>query len=202
MKPMVCAVLIMILLGGWGCSTPALRKSDLQIEMEISRYAGPKDHLPTVCLQPFALETTIPDPRVVGEAKIGPGYPSKIKTDEPIPLILLDRLKKGFDMAGFQVSEGGNCTQTISGQIERLWVNEGVGTFGEWARASVRYDLIVRDGNGKFLWGDTIEGRHVSRKKYDATTEDVPTLVRALNKSVESIFRSDSFWRMMRRNPG
>jgi hypothetical protein len=195
----ICAFTLLMLLCGWGCSTLALKKSDLRAEMEIARYPGPVEELPTISVQPFSLERTIPDPQVVGEARRGPGFPSQIRSEEPVPLILLNHLKEGFAMAGFRLGEGDKCAYTISGQIERFWVNEGFGASCEWARATVRYDLIVRDRGGKFLWGDTIEGRHYVERRFDVTREDIPALVRALNRSVESIFRKESFWKTMER---
>ena len=84
---------------------------------------------------------------------------------------------------------------TFPGRIERFWVDERLGAWSENTKASVKYDLIVKDKQGRFLWGDNIVGRAISRNRMDATKDDVPTLINAMRNSIESIFANESFWK-------
>ena len=197
MKIGITVLAFLAALSGFGCSGgPQFRKSDLWVELEISRQSGSGEGLPTICVQDFTLEKTISDPHVVGETRVGLGFPSDLRSEEPIQMILTDHLKKGLAKAGFKLGESGGCSYSISGQIERVWVNEIYGTFTVRTKASVRYDLIVRDKQSRFLWGDTIEGRHSSDRGAGAS-EDIRTLAKAMNKSVESIFRREAFWKTL-----
>jgi hypothetical protein len=100
--------------------------------------------------------------------------------------------------AGCKIEEKSKADFTVSGQVERFWVDENLGGFSENAKASVRYDIILKNREGRFVWGKSVEGRELSGKSIDATKDDIPTLMKALRKSIESIFEDESFWRAIK----
>jgi hypothetical protein len=200
MKPERLILIVTIALIGWGCSAPQLKKTDLMAELRMSDRPESQKRLPMVCVGPFTLTRGVPDPLIAGEANVGPlNGPMPIRTGEPVQEIIMNQVKRGLAEAGFKLEVNGECAYEISGRIERFWVGERSGSFIERAKASVRYDLIIRDRDGAFLWGDTIEGRESAEDKWDVTKHDIPTLVKALNKSVESIFAREEFWKNFRK---
>ena len=201
MRVVIIGLILLFSLVSFGCGGlqgPQLKKSDLLAEMEISKPSDSQGGRPVICVKPFTITRGIPDPHVVGEAWVG-AYLVAVESENPVDVVVMDQVKQGFSKAGFKLGDTPECGLEISGRIERLWVSELRGGFSERAKAAVRYDLIIRDKNGKFLWGDTIEGRASDEHGGDITKYDVPTLVKALNKSVESIFTKESFWGVMRK---
>ena len=177
------------------CAAPQLKKDDLLFKPVIDK--GISDDKPVILyVENFGFAKTIPDPSIVGEARIGMfNAPASILSKDPVHTIITDQIKNAFLKAGFKLDEKENAHFTISGRVERFWVNERLGGMTESAKASVKYDLIVKDKQDRFVWGDNIVGKATSAKTLDATENDVPTLINALKNSIESIFINDSFWR-------
>jgi uncharacterized lipoprotein YajG len=192
-----CLFSVLILMMS-ACAAPQLKKDDLLFEPLIDK--GISDDKPVIlCVENFGFAKTIPDPSIVGEARIGMfNAPASILSQEPVHLIITGQMKKALLKAGFKLDEKENAHFTISGRVERFWVNERLGGMTESAKASVKYDLIIKDKQGRFVWGDNIIGKATSAKTLDATKNDVPTLVNALKNSIESIFISDSFWKAVK----
>jgi hypothetical protein len=177
------------------CAGPQLKRDDLLIEPAINKVVSNEKQI-TLYVEIFGVAKTIANPNTVGEARTGIlNAPTPILAQDPIHLIITDQIKKAFLGAGFKLVEKETAHFTISGRIERFWVNERAGAWSENTKASVKYDLIIKDKQGRFLWGDNIVGRATSKNRMDATKDDVPTLIVALRNSIESIFRNESFWK-------
>ena len=189
-----CLFSVLILMMS-ACAAPQLKKDDLLFEPVIDK--GISDDKPVILyVENFGFAKTIPDPSIVGEARIGMfDAPASILSQDPVHTIITDQIKNAFLKAGFKLDEKENAHFTISGRVERFWVNERLAGLRQTAKAFVKYDLIVKDKQGRFVWGDNIVGRATSAVNMDATKNDVPTLINALKNSIESIFINDSFWR-------
>jgi len=195
MRKQIFILLFALVLMISACAAPQLKKNDLLIEPTINKVISNENPV-YLYVETFGVARTISNPTVVGEARTG-GFNvrSLIHSEEAIHLIVTDQIKKAFFKAGFKLEEKEKADFTISGRIERFWVSERFGGFAESARASVKYDLIIRNRQGRFLWGDNIVGRATARDSIDVTKEDVPTLMNALKESIESLFKNESFWK-------
>ncbi len=199
MKPstLFCLFAVLILMMS-ACAAPQLKKDDLSLEPLIDKGISDEKSV-ILCVENFGFAKTIPDTSIVGEARVGMfNAPTPILSQDPVHTIMTDEIKKAFLKAGFKLGEKQSADFTVSGRVERFWVNERLGGMKENAKASVKYDLIVKDKQGRFVWGDNIVGKATSAKTMDATKHDVPTLVNALKNSIESIFLNDSFWKALK----
>jgi len=188
-------LLAMVIVMIFACGSPKLKKDDLLIEPSIIK-AVPMEKAISLYVEIFSVARTISNPTVVGEARTGMfNTRTSIHSEDAVHLIVSEQIKKAFLKAGFKLEEKEKANFTISGQVERFWVNERVGGFVENAKASVKYDLIVKDRQGRFVWGDNVVGRATAGKSMDVTKEDVPTLMNALKESIESVFKNESFWK-------
>jgi hypothetical protein len=191
---LVCLFPVLILMIS-ACAAPKLKKDDLLIETNIKRGISGENPI-ILHVEDFGFAKSISDPSIVGEANVGLlNSPASIRSEVPVYLIITDQVKKAFLKAGIKLDEREKAHFTISGRVERFWVDERIGMWSENAKASVRYDLIVKDKQGRFVWGDNIVGRATSRKSTETTKDDVPTLINALKNSIESIFANESFWK-------
>jgi hypothetical protein len=136
------------------------------------------------------------DGALIGEAKTGFfNFPTEIIADESAEVIVAEAVRDGFEKVGFAIVEPSEADYIVTGQITKFWVEEyATGASLEYAKAYVKYDLLVKNAQGKIVWGNTIDEYIVSEKCLDATESDIPTLTRALRHSVEAIFRNESFW--------
>jgi hypothetical protein len=191
---LLCLFSVLILMMS-ACAAPQLKKDDLLFEPVIDK--GISDDKPVILyVENFGFAKTIPDPSIVGEARIGMfNAPASILSQDPVHTIITDQIKNAFLKAGFKLEEKEKADFTISGRVERFWVNERLGGMTESTKASVKYDLIVKDKQGRFVWGENVIGKATSAKTLDTTKNDVPTLINALKNSIESIFLNDSFLR-------
>ena len=191
---LVCLFPVLILMIS-ACAAPKMKKDDLLIEPNIRQGISSESPI-ILCVEDFGFAKSISDPSIVGEANVGLlNSPASIRSEVPVHLITTDQIKRGLLKAGFKLDMKEKAHFTISGRIERFWVNERSGVWSENTKASVKYDLIVKDKQGRFVWGDNIVGRATSKNRMDATKDDVPTLIVALRNSIESIFRNESFWK-------
>jgi len=191
---LICLLPVLILMIS-ACAAPKLKKDDLLIEPVINKGISEERGV-ILYVENFGFAKSISDPSIVGEAKIGMfDVASSIRSEDPVHVIITDQIKKAFLKAGFNLDVKENAHFTISGRIERFWVNERIGVIMQSARASVKYDLIVKDKQGRFVWGENIVGRAMSAESMDTTDDDVPTLINALKNSIESIFANESFWK-------
>ncbi len=135
----------------------------------------------------------------IGEAKTGLfNRSTPIVTEEPANLIVSNAIKKGLMDAGLLMAEPADADFKLEGSLERFWVSEyATGWTWEYAKALVRYDIILKDPNGKILWADTIELFKTSSEKMDATQEDIPTLRAALEESVTQLLEDEGFWKAL-----
>jgi len=189
-----CLFSVLILLIS-ACAAPQLKKDDLLFEPAINK--GISDEKPVILyVEDFGFAKTISNPSIVGEAQVGMfNAHASILSQDPVHTIITNQIKKVLLKAGFKLDEKEKAHFSISGRIERFWVNERMGTWSENAKAYVKYDLIVKDKQDRFIWGDNIIGKATSAKATDATKDDVPTLINGLKNSIESIFANESFWR-------
>jgi ABC-type uncharacterized transport system auxiliary subunit len=178
-----------------GCAAPQLMKKDLSpIKLQISGVVS-NERPVAVCVEEFTLVKSISDPYIIGKATTGMFNITKpIRSEDPISRIVTNEIMKAFLQGGFTLENKEKSQYIVSGQIERFWVDEyATGWSLEYAKASVRYDFIIKNKDGKFVWANSIEGTHISGKSMDATKDDIPTLLMALKKSIESIFYDKSF---------
>lgn len=191
---LVCIFPVLIVMIS-ACVAPKIKKDDLLIEPNIKQRISSESPI-ILYVEDFGFAKSISDPSVVGEANVGMlNFPALIRSEVPVHLIITDQMKRGLLKAGFKLDVKEKAHFTISGRIERFWVDERIGMWSENSKASVRYDLIVKDNRRRFVWGDNIVGRATSGKSMETTKDDVPTLVNALKNSIESIFANESFWK-------
>ncbi len=162
------------------CSGPRLRKDDLSIEPIVKK--GISEERPVILyVETFGTAKTISDPSIVGEARIGM-FDSRapVLSQVPVHAIITDQVKNALLKAGFKLDRKENAHFAVSGRVERFWVYERHAGLQQTAKASVKFDLIVKDKQGRFLWGDNIVGKATSPANMDVTFDYVPTLVNAL----------------------
>lgn len=178
-----------------GCAAPQLMRKDLSpIEFQISgTISGGKPV--TVYVEEFTVAKSISDPYVIGKATTGVFNTTKpIRSEDKISHIITNEVMKAFLQGGFTLENKEKSQYIVSGLIERFWVDEyATGWSLEYAKASVRYDIVIKNKDGNFVWANSIEGNHISGRSMDATKDDIPTLLIALKKSIESIFYNKSF---------
>jgi len=133
---------------------------------------------------------------LIGEAKTGFfNFSTNIIADESADVMVAEAVHEGLRKAGFAIVEPSEADYVVTGEIAKFWVEEyATGVSLEYAKAYVKYDLLVKDAQGKIVWGITVDEYIVSDNCWDATVFDIPTLTRALRNSVEAIFRDESFW--------
>jgi hypothetical protein len=136
---------------------------------------------------------------VIGEAKTGFfNVPGPIVAREPPEQIVAAAVKEACAQVGFRLVEPKEADYVIGGQVEDFWVSEyATGVSLEYAKAYVRFDLVVRNAAGNTLWGNTLEKYETSEKGLDATIDNIPTLTKALAAAVSSIFVNDGFWQAL-----
>jgi hypothetical protein len=79
--------------------------------------------------------------------------------------------------------------------VEKFWVDEyATGLSLEYSKASVRYDIIIKNSQSATVWANTLDMFKTSGKSMDTTGNNIPTLLLALKESVEAIFRDQTFW--------
>ena len=132
----------------------------------------------------------------IGEAKTGAFNGSTmIVAAEPVDVMVTDALRKGLAAVGFNVVDGADADYRVTGQITEFWVTEHATGFSlEYAKAYVKYDLLLKDTQGKILWGSTVDKYLVSDDCWDATEFNTPTLTKALQNSVEALLSDQTFW--------
>lgn len=177
-----------------GCAAPQLKKDLSPFKFNISRVVSEEKPV-ILCVEEFTVVKSISDPYMIGKATTGMFNITKpIRSEDPISHIVTSEITKAFLQGGFTLENKEKSHYIVSGQIERFWVDEyATGWSLEYAKASVRYDIIIKNKDGKFVWANSIEGTHISGKSMDATKDDIPTLLMALKKSIESIFYNKSF---------
>jgi hypothetical protein len=186
--------LVMVFTLSAGCTAPQLKKDVSPTEFNISRIVS--DEKPVIlCVEEFTVDKSIGDPYLIGEAKTGwVNITKPIRSEDPINHIVTNEIRRAFLQGGFTLENREKSQYLVSGLIERFWVDEyATGWSLEYAKASVRYDIIIKNRDGNFVWANSIEGAHISGKSMDATKDDIPTLLIAFKESIESIFYDKSF---------
>jgi hypothetical protein len=154
-----------------------------------------------VAFEPFKLTSKDQEENIIGEAKLGFFNSSAtIVTTEKINSIVASALKKGFLDAGFYPADPGEADYTVTGVVEKFRVDEyATGLSLEYSKASVKYDIIVKNKKGNAVWANTMEAFKTSPTSMDTTHNNIPTLSLALKESVEAIFRDQTFWNTFRK---
>ena len=188
-------ILSLLLMTGCGTSKPVnvkLTTSDLYIRPENILKKEVK-----ISFEELKIGPSIPSDNIIGRAKSGMfNVTTDLVVDEPTNIIVTKALKKGFEQAGFKIVDLKDANYIVQGSVEKFWGEEhATGWSPEYAKAYVKYDLIIRKPNGITVWANTIEMFKVSRKSMDSTSLIIPTLTLALRDSVESIFEDQSFWK-------
>jgi hypothetical protein len=152
--------------------------------------------------QPRGIKVTVNDFKIsghdnntIGMAKTGLfNVSTPIVSDVPVTTIVRNAVKKGFEGAGFAVVDLPNADYSIDGTVEKFWVEEyATGLSLEFSKAYVRYDLMLKEAQGKTIWASTQEKFKTSDKNLETTDYNIPTLTSALQESVEAIFENKDF---------
>lgn len=135
--------------------------------------------------------------RLIGEAKTG-GFNSltPIRTEQTVDGIVKAALENGLREMGLQIVNPADASYRIDGVIEKFWVDEyATGRSFEYARASVKYDVYVRNAGGDVVWANTIDRFKTSGKSMDATADNIPLLTETLAESVRALAEDTGFWK-------
>jgi len=132
---------------------------------------------------------------IIGEARTGIfNSKSDIISEDPVNSIITKALKIAFEKQGFIIDEE-KPDFIITGAVERFWVDEhATGMSFEYSKAYVKYDLFIKTESSKIIWGNTIDHFEKSGNSMDTTEYDIPTLEKALLKSIQKLFLDNSFW--------
>lgn len=183
------------------CAAPRFMLSKTNGTIDVA-YAVPQNYTVAINIEPLTVGGAIRDANIVGEAKVGLFNTSKpIYSDEPMNTIVKSMLVAAFSKARFSVVEKERADILLSGQIERFWVDEyATGWSPEYSKAHVSFDIIIKNKDGAFIWGGTVEGASKSVITIvDTTTYDIETLLTALQGAVSSLFRDRTFWKSLLR---
>ena len=149
-----------------------------------------------VAFEPFKLASKNQEENLIGVAKIGAfNSEAQIVSTEKVSNIVASAVKRGFRDAGFNLVDSGDADFIVTGLVEKFWVDEyATGLSFEYSKASVRYDIIIRNRQGATAWANTLDVFMASEKSVDTTVNNMPTLSLALKDSVEAIFKDQTFW--------
>jgi len=192
----LCAIIVLAFASGCATSMQVARiVPELSIHPDPARLAAPPG---AVSVEPFKLtspEQT--DPKVIGEAKLGLlNTKARILSTDDIGALVTAAVEHGFRQAGFIVTNASNADYVVGGSVDRFWVDEyATGLSLEYSRATVRFDLMVKDRTGNSVWASTLDKFMTSERSEDATEYDIPTLAGALGAAVEAIFQDPTFWK-------
>jgi len=178
-----------------GCASQMQVKPEELISTQVLKTNRIPAGTVKIAVADFSLKTDKP-PNQVGEAKTGFfNMPTPITFEKPANLIISNAVKKGLSGEGAHLVALGEADYNIDGTVETLWVDEyATGISLEYAKALVKYDVMLKDRNGKILWATTIESFKTSEIAGDATHLDVPTLQAALDDSVSKLLEDAAFW--------
>jgi hypothetical protein len=185
---------ICVLLLASGCAS-TLRVGSISPDINIGNPDKSANNT-SVAFEPFKISSKDQKEYIIGEAKVG-AFNSKadIVSDEYVSGIVERAVKKGFHIAGFNLVALKDADFTIAGGVEKFWVDEyATGLSFEYSKASVRYDLFIKNKQGATVWANTLDAFKTSDKSMDTTGNDIPTLSAALKESVEAIFKDKTFW--------
>jgi|GEM_PF-3720851 len=150
-------------------------------------------------LNKFSLGAGVGDPHIIGEAKTGMfNSKSVVVSDIPMQDIVYNALKDAFSKMGFVIVDERNSADLITtGQISQFWSREFAnGWTPEYAKAAVRYDLVIRDNNDKVFWAKSVDVEEKSTGIgviFDATSSVIPTLKKALSQSIFQVVNDANF---------
>jgi hypothetical protein len=189
------ALLIVSSLGISGCMSQMQVKPEELTGSQVYTMNRPPSKPIKIAVADFSLKTGKPA-NEIGEAKTGMfNVPAPIRLEQPANLMVSNAIRGGLSSMGHQIVALGEADYNLDGTIETIWVEEyATGMSFEYAKANVKYDVILRDRNGKSLWGTSIEVFKTSGKSLDATHDDLPTLRAALDESVSKLLEDASFW--------
>jgi hypothetical protein len=154
-----------------------------------------------VAFEPFKITSKDQQENIIGEAKVGlVNSIANIVSTEQVTSMVANAVKKGFRDAGFNIVTLSDAGFIVMGMVEKFWVDEyATGLSFEYSKASVRYDIIIRNRQGATIWANTLDVYKTSDQAMDTTENDIPTLSVALKESVEAIFKDQSFWNAISR---
>jgi len=200
MKPIKAFIFPLFVIFLAGCAAPQLQGKYQIGDFDILDRSLVEGKVVAVNVGEILLPKSLVDPYIVGEAKVGVVNLSKpIRSEIPIDKILIKELNRAFSQAGFSTDEKDKCQYFVTGRIDRFWVDEyATGLSLEYARASIRYDVVIRNKDNRIVWGKSLEKFNVSDKSMDATDDDIPTLLKTLKNSIEDIFKDESFWKTIK----
>ncbi len=178
-----------------GCGVPSLRVATVAADPDIRQPAGFLGEPPGIAVRDFSLATGVWTPFVIGEALTGMNdRVTDIISDEPVDLIVARTVARGFQHAGCRLVSEDEADLILDGTVLSFWVSEDSSPFRENSKASVIYELELRDSMGGAIWSTTVRSFKASEGSLDTTGHNVPTLAAALKESVEAIFVDPKLW--------
>jgi hypothetical protein len=152
-----------------------------------------------VAVKPFEVVDPVLKHNIIGEAKTGfLNNSSDILCEQPVGVILSDAFRAALGDAGLVVTDSGQVDYTLQGTIERLWVEEhATGHYPEYSKAYVQFDLLLSDSSGQSKWGHSVDIFKVSPDCFEATGQNIPTLLAALQQAIDECLSDDGFWQAM-----
>lgn len=137
----------------------------------------------------------------IGEAKTG-GFnmETPIISEAPVSTVITETIRQGFRKQGVDIVASGDGVFSLDGTIEQFWVDEYATGFSlEYAKARIKYDLYLKNPQGKIVWVKSVEKFKASSKSMDATHDDVPTLLAVLEESVKDVIDDAGFWNALKK---
>lgn len=185
---------ISFLIVATGCAQ-TMRVNLISPDLNIGRVTNLAGNV-KVAFEPFEINSKDQKDNLIGKAKVGFfNSEADIISTEPVSSIIVNSVKKGFSAAGFTIVDLKDTDFIITGIVEKFWVDEYATGFSfEYSKASVRYDIIIKNRQNAPVWANTLDIFKTSGKSMETTGNDVPTLLLALKESVEAIFRDQTFW--------
>ncbi len=180
-----------------GCASSAMTVDTITPELALQADARATGRETKVAVEEFkAARDKNKKHLLIGEAKTGFfNGPTDILVSESPEQIVTAAIREACTKVGFRVVDAKDAQYVLGGQVENFWVDEyATGVSLEYAKAFVRYDVLVKDGTGRTIWGATKQVYETSGQCWDATAKNIPTLTQALDRTVRAIFEDESFW--------
>ena len=178
-----------------GCGVSSLRVATVDADPDIRRPAGFLGEPPGIAIRSFSLATGASTPFVIGEALTGLNdRVTDIISDESVDLIVTRAVARGFKDAGCRLVSEDEADLILDGTVLSFWASEDSSPLRQNSKASVVYELELRDSVGGAIWSSTMRSFKASEGSIETTGHNVPTLAAALTESVEAIFVDPRLW--------
>jgi hypothetical protein len=180
-----------------GCGGSAVKVGTLSPSLQIEDQHKVNGDI-KVAVGPFEATSDRLKKKIIGKAKTGLfNADADIIANEPVESMVAAAIKNGLERAGFAVVDRPDAGYVLHGRVETFCVDEyATGMSLEYSKAHVKIEVLMDDATGKTVWGSTLDRYETSGSNlWDATDSDIPTLTKAFQFAVESIFKDEAFWK-------